>query len=403
MHKQEDNRLIQEALKIPRQPADFQYSIYSEGMLGKKPKFPIILTKIQEQIKGKLDLRALNYVEGGAALEDTVQCNLDAFKKWRIIPRHLRNVRERDLSVSLFETHLKYPILLAPIGVQSIVHPDAEIAVAEAANSVGIPMVVSTASSKPLEEIAKALKDTPRWFQLYWPKDPELTKSFLKRAETAGYSALVITLDTRLLGWRPRDLEEAYLPFLNAEGIANYLTDPHFLSTLEKPPEEDIKSAALKWAEVFADQSQTWDDLAFIRQNTKVPIILKGVLHPDDAKRAIEAGMDGIIVSNHGGRQLGGAIAALDALPDIVKVVGNRIPILFDSGIRCGADIIKAIALGARAALIGRPYLYGLALGGRQGVKAILQALLADLDIHMALSGFRSLAELNPQVLQSDR
>lgn len=392
--------MIKEVVKIPRQPADFQYGIYSEGMLGKKPKFPIVLSKILEQVKGKLDLRALNYVEGGAALEDTVQANLDAFKKWKIIPKHLHDVHDRDLSLNLFGTPLKYPILLAPIGVQGIIHPDAEIAVAEAAHSLGIPLIVSTASSKTLEEIANALKDTPRWFQLYWPKDPELTKSFLKRAERAGYSALVITLDTRLLGWRPRDLEEAYLPFLNGEGIANYLSDPYFLSTLEKPPEEDIKSAALKWAEVFADTSQTWNDLAFIRKNISGPIILKGILHPEDAKRAMEEGMDGIIVSNHGGRQLGGAIAALDALPDIMKVVGNNIPVLFDSGIRCGSDIMKALSLGARAVLIGRPYLYGLALGGRQGVKAILQALLADFDIQMALSGFRSLAELNPEVLQ---
>lgn len=305
-------------------------------------------------------------------------------------------MHERDLNVNLFNNLLKYPVLFAPIGMQGIIHPDAEIAVAEAANSLGIPMILSTASSKTLEEVAKALKNTLRWFQLYWPKDPELIKSFLKRAETAGYSALVISLDTRLLGWSPRDLEEAYLPFLNGEGIANYLSDPYFLSKLEKPPEEDIKSAALKWAEVFSDDSQTWDDLNFIKKNTSIPIILKGILHPEDAKRAMEEGIDGIIVSNHGGRQLGGAIAALDALPDIVNVIGNHIPVLFDSGIRCGADIIKALALGANAVLIGRPYLYGLALGDGKVLNSFSKPCLLTLIFIWHLVDFVPLQNSTP-------
>ncbi len=385
---------------MPGQPADFQYGIYADGMFGKKPKFPLNLNKIRDIIKRKLDERALNYLEGGAGLEDTVQANLEAFKKWKIIPRHLQNVQQRDLSLKLFGLQLKYPILLAPIGVQSIIHPDGELAVAQAAASLEIPLITSTAASKTLEEIAEASRSNLRWFQLYWPKDPDLTLSFLNRAERAGYSALVITLDTRLLGWRPRDLEEGYLPFLNGIGIANYLSDPHFLSTLQKSPNEDLKSAAFKWAEIFADHSQTWEDLKFIRKNWSHPILLKGILNPEDAKKALEMEMDGIIVSNHGGRQLGGAIPALDALPDVVKIINNQIPILFDSGIRCGADIIKALALGANAVLIGRPYLYGLALNGKNGVKFILQALLADFDLHMALSGYRSLAELNPTLLK---
>jgi isopentenyl diphosphate isomerase/L-lactate dehydrogenase-like FMN-dependent dehydrogenase len=289
--------------------------------------------------------------------------------------------------------------MLAPIGVLSIVHPEAEVAVARAAGGLGIPMVLSTASARNLEEVAQSLGACPRWFQLYWPKDRDFAASLLRRAEQAGYGAIVVTLDTWLLGWRPRDLAGAYLPFLRGEGLANYFSDSVFCAALPKPPQEDIAAAVRHWAEMFSDPSVTWDDLRFLRERTRLPLVLKGILHPDDARRAADLGMDGIIVSNHGGRQVDGAIAALDALPKIAAAAG-ALPVLFDSGIRTGADVVKALALGAQAVLVGRPYVYGLAIGGEAGVRAVLRALLAELDLTLALSGIARLDELSAGLLE---
>jgi isopentenyl diphosphate isomerase/L-lactate dehydrogenase-like FMN-dependent dehydrogenase len=278
-------------------------------------------------------------------------------------------------------------------------HPDGELAVARVARELGLPMAVSTVSSYPLEEIAAANGDGERWFQLYWPNDEEVCASFLARAAAAGYSTLLVTLDTWLLGWRPHDLDQAYLPFLSGKGLATYFSDPAFRAGLEKAPEDDLMAALLRWLPMFTGADKTWDNLGFLREHWSGPIVLKGIQHVDDARRAADAGVDGIVVSNHGGRQVDGAIASLDALPGIVEAVGDRLSVLFDSGVRTGADVLKALALGAKAVLYGRPWVYGLALGGEAGVRHVLRCLLADLDLQLALSGNTGPADLGRHVL----
>ncbi len=379
-----------------------QYEIYLAGLGGEVPEYPLTVDAMEAAAKAVLSPETYGYIAGGASTEETMRANLDAFRRWRIVPRMLNNVAARDLSVEVLGMQLPAPVMLAPIGgVQMRTHPEAERAVARAAAALGLCMVLSTAASTPMEDVATSLGDGPRWYQLYWPREPELTKSFLRRAEASGYSAVVVTLDTQLLAWRPRDLTAAFLPFLRGEGVANYFSDPVFRAGLDKPPEEDLQAAVMRWVAVFSDPSMTWDDLAFVRANTKLPILLKGILHPDDASRARAAGVDGIIVSNHGGRQVDGAIGALDALPAVVAALPEDFPVLFDSGIRSGADIFKALALGARAVLVGRPYMWGLALGGEAGVRHVLKCLLADLDLTMALSGHATLASITPESLRS--
>jgi lactate 2-monooxygenase len=293
------------------------------------------------------------------------------------------------------------PVLLAPIGVQTLLHPDGELASARAAAAIGLPFITSTASATPLEEIAEANGDGPRWYQLYWPNDDELAASLVRRAEAAGYSAIVLTVDNYVPGWKPRDLQQAYLPFLEGVGIAQYLSDPVFKSGLEKPPEEDIGAAVGHFLGVFANPALTWERLEWLRGTTSLPIVLKGILHPDDASEARERGVDAIVVSNHGGRQIDGAIASLDALPPIVDAVGDRMTVLLDSGIRSGADIFKALALGANAVLVGRPYLWGLALDGQNGVETVLRCILAELDLTMALSSCTELGDVDASLLRS--
>jgi isopentenyl diphosphate isomerase/L-lactate dehydrogenase-like FMN-dependent dehydrogenase len=306
----------------------------------------------------------------------------------------------RDLSTEVVGTKMPAPVLLAPIGVQTLLHPEGELASARAAAAVGLPLITSTASATALEEIAEANGESPRWFQLYWPNDDELAASLVRRAEAAGYSALVLTVDNYLPGWKPRDLQQAYLPFLEGIGIAQYLSDPVFQQGLEKSPEEDMGAAVGHFLGVFANPALTWERLEWLRGATTLPIVLKGVLHPDDAREARERGVDGIVVSNHGGRQIDGAIASLDALPPIVDAVGDGISVLLDSGIRSGADAFKALALGADAVLVGRPYLWGLALDGQNGVETVLRSLLAELDLTMTLSGFTRVSEIDSGVLR---
>jgi isopentenyl diphosphate isomerase/L-lactate dehydrogenase-like FMN-dependent dehydrogenase len=276
--------------------------------------------------------------------------------------------------------------------VLEIVHPDKELAVARAAASLGVPMILSTAATTSMEEVAEV--GGPRWYQLYWPKSRELAASFVQRAEKAGYEAIVFTLDTWQLAWRPRDLDTAYLPFLKGQGIAQYLTDPVFRSQLDKTPEEDLAGAVRHWAGLFADPSLRWEDIAWLREQTSLPIVLKGVQHPEDARRAVDVGVAGIICSNHGGRQVDGAVGSLDALPGVVEAAGD-LPVLFDSGIRTGADAVKALALGAAAVLLARPYVYGLAVGGEEGVRHVLRTFLADFDLQLGLSGHTSVGELS--------
>lgn len=367
--------------------ADFQYEIYLNGMTGAVPRLPTDLTRLEELVERRLGPGPTGYVAGSAGSGSTAAANRAALDRRRIVPRMLRDVHERDLSVEVLGRPLPAPLALAPVGVLSIMHPDAEPAAARAAAAHGVPFVLSSASSTPMEEVAEAMGAGERWFQLYWAKDREVTKSFLDRARASGCTALLVTLDTPLLAWRPRDLDQAYLPFLHGVGTANYFTDPAFQAGLAKPVHEDPQAAVMHFVGMFSDPAKTWPDLAFLRENWDGPIVLKGILHPDDARLAADAGMDGVVVSNHGGRQVAGSVAAADALPRVVEAVGDRLTVLFDSGVRTGDDVFKALALGARAVLVGRPYAYGLGLDGQAGVEHVIRCLLAEFDLTLALTG----------------
>jgi isopentenyl diphosphate isomerase/L-lactate dehydrogenase-like FMN-dependent dehydrogenase len=372
-----------------------QMEIYQAGLSGRTPERPVSLEALDDAARAALEPAAYDYVAGGAGSEDTMRANAEAFRRWRIVPRFFRDVSRRDLGVELLGQRLPTPLLLAPIGVLSIVHKEADLAVARAARLLGVPLILSTAASATIEDVAAAMGETPRWFQLYWPRDNELAASFLRRAEQAGYCAIVVTLDTFMLGWRERDIQNAYLPFLKGDGLANYFSDPVFRQRVGDDPRSSPTRALEYFLKVFSDPARTWSDFERLRAGTRLPLLVKGVLHPDDARRALDCGAAGVIVSNHGGRQVDGCIAALDALPGVVAAVGERTTVLFDSGIRRGSDVVKAIALGARSALVGRPYCYGLALGGEAGVRDVLLNLIADIDLTLGLAGYTSFAELN--------
>jgi L-lactate dehydrogenase (cytochrome) len=379
--------------------ADYYREIYARGLGGETPSIPVSIEELERRAAEAMDERAANYVFAGAGSHDTMDANREAFRRRRIVPRMLRDVAERDLSTALLGTSMSAPVMLAPIGVQKVVHPDGELATARAAAALGLPMVASTASAFTLEEIATAGGDAPRWFQLYWPNDRRLVESFVARAEAAGYEAIVVTVDTFIPGWKPRDLQQAWLPFLEGMGNANFFQDPAFRAGLEQTPEEDVGAATGHYLGVYVNPSLTWDDLEWLREQTSLPILVKGIQHPDDAREAAKRGIDGIVVSNHGGRQVDGALGSLDALPAIAEAVGNDLTILFDSGVRSGSDVIKALALGADAVLLGRPYIWGLALEGQAGVETVLRMVLAELDLTMALCGYTSPDQLNPDVL----
>jgi len=374
--------------------ANYANEIYLQGLGDVLPAFTTDTCRLEESARSVMEPGPFWYVAGGAGSGATVRANREAFDRWRLVPRMLRDATNRSLSTTVLGTSMPAPVLLGPVGVQSIIHPDGELATARAAAGAGLPMVMSTASSYSIEDVAEASGDGARWFQLYWPNDPDVCASFLDRATAAGFSTLVVTLDTWLLGWRPRDLDQSYLPFIRGTGLGVYFSDPVFRAGLDKAPEDDLMAALLRWLPMFTGTDKSWDDLPFLREHWSGPIVLKGIQHADDARRAADAGMDGIVVSNHGGRQVDGAIASLDALPAIAEGVGDRLTVLFDSGVRTGADVLKALALGADAVLIGRPYAYGLAHSGQDGVRHVLRSLLADLDLAMALSGHRSVEEL---------
>jgi lactate 2-monooxygenase len=380
--------------------AEYQNGIYMAGAGGARPDLPITPDAMEARAREVLDAEAFGYVAGSAGSEDTMRANREAFRRWRIVPRMLVDVQHRDLSVDMLGARLPAPVLLAPIGVQGILHADGELAVARAAAAAEVPLILSSVSSFTIEEVADANGAGRRWYQLYWPRDRDVARSFVARAEATGYGAIVVTLDTRMLAWRPRDLANGYLPFLRAAGLASYLSDPAFRAKLPVPPEQDVRPAVARFLAIFSDPSVTWSDLTFLRDSTRLPLVLKGILRPDDARRAIDQGADAIVVSNHGGRQVDGAIAALDALPDMVAAVGGVVPVLFDSGIRTGADAFKAIALGARAVLLGRPYAWGLAVGGQRGVEHVLRSFLAELDLTVALSGYASVADVDRDALR---
>jgi len=410
-----------------------QTSIYVAGVSGTRPRVPTDATLLEERARDAMTPEAFAYVAGGAGTGATMRANRAAFDRWRIVPRMLRDVSERDSSVELFGRTLPAPFLVAPIGVLEMAHREAERAVARAVRGLDVPMVYSSQASVAMEEVTGILGDSPRWFQLYWSVRDELVESFVRRAEACGCEAIVVTLDTTILGWRTRDLDLGWLPFLRGMGIAQYTSDPVFTRLLSEPagdleqPKPKPNLAALKvlvqlvrnypgpflsalrsgraraavqrFVQIYSRPSLTWDDLPFLRERTKLPVLLKGILHPDDARRAVDEGIDGIVVSNHGGRQVDGGIATLDALPAVVEAVDGRVPVLLDSGIRSGADIFKALALGARAVLLGRPHVYGLALAGEAGVREVVTNFMADFDLTMGLAGCRSVGEIGPEAL----
>ncbi len=377
-----------------------QFNVYQTMTSPDPERLPVVYEDWERQARDVLEDGPYYYVAGGAGGGKTMKSNLRAFDRWNIVHRMLRNVEDRDLSVNLFGHTYNFPLLHAPIGVQSIIHEEGDFGSARACAEMDVPFIASSASTVPMEKIAEAMGDAPRWFQLYWGKDPDVTASFLKRAEASGYSAIVVTLDTPMLAWREYDLKNVYLPFLLGEGVGNYLTDPAFRSKLEKPPEEDPTAAIMHWTQVFGNAGLTWEDIAFLRKHTNLPILLKGILDPEDAKLALDYGADGIIVSNHGGRQVDGAIGALEALPQVCNAVQDKIPVLMDSGIRRGSDIIKAMSLGAKAVLVGRPFMNGLAVAGGDGVKEVMKNMIADFDLTLALSGKRSVEELDKSLLR---
>ena len=368
--------------------------IYLRGLADETPRFPTDPSRLEEAARAVLTDGPYGYVAGGAGSGATMRANRAAFDRHAFVPRMLRDTTVRDWSSTVLGTALPAPLLTAPIGVLSILHPDGELAVARAAAQLGLPMVVSTASSHTIEEVAAASDGGPLWYQLYWPTEDAVTASLLARARAAGCSTLVVTLDTWTLGWRPADLDGAYLPFLRGTGTAIPFSDPAFRAGLDKAPEDDLMAAVGRWVPMFTGTALRWDRLDLLREHWDGPIVLKGVQHPDDAVRAVEAEMDGVVVSNHGGRQVDRAVGALDALPGVVAAVAGRGAVLFDSGVRTGADAALALALGADAVLLGRPYAYGLALGGQEGVRHVLRSVLAELDLTLALAGYGDLAAL---------
>ena len=373
---------------------DYQNEIYFNGLRGIRPNLPVDFKRLEERASAVLSQSVLAYVQGGCGDEATQRRNVEAFAEWGIVPRMLVDTRVRDLSVDVFGKRYKSPLMLSPIGVIGVCAQDGhgDIATAKAAAAAGVPMIASTLMNDPLETVAEALGDGDAFFQLYTPNDRDLAASFVRRAEAAGYKGIVVTLDTWITGWRPRDLNDSNFPQLRGVALANYFSDPQFRAKLAVPPEEDPAAAVRHWASVFG-MTMTWDELARLRSLTKLPLIVKGIQHPDDAKRAIDVGVDAIYCSNHGGRQANGGIAAIDLLPALVAECGKT-PIWFDSGIRSGSDVVKALAMGASIVGVGRPYAYGLALGGTAGVVHVVRSILAEADLLMAVDGFPDITAL---------
>ena len=371
-----------------------QNEIYNAGLRGILPTFPVDFATLEKRAHEALGPMMTNYVAGGCGDEHTQDQNAAAFHHWGMVPRMMVDCSVRDLSVELFGHTYPSPLFMAPIGLNGEASQDrhGDIAAARASALTGVPFCASTLSNDPLEDVKAACGDTPAWFQLYTPRNRELATSLIRRAEDAGYTALVVTLDTWVTGWRPRDLNASNFPQLRGKVLVNYFSDPVFRSLLAKPPEEDLTAAIFTWAATFG-QVLTWDDMAWFKSVTKLPIVLKGICHPEDARRAVDCGADAVYCSNHGGRQANGGIATIDMLADVVKAAGDT-AVLFDSGVRSGSDAVKALALGARAVGIGRPYTYGLALGGADGAAWVLRSILAEADLLMAVNGYPTLADV---------
>jgi lactate 2-monooxygenase len=417
-----------------------QNEIYRAGVQGRTPAVPTDFATLERRARRHARKLGWAYAAGGAGEGATMRANREAFERYKIVPRMLRDVSRRDLTVELFGRTLPAPVLFAPVGAAELLDPDADLAIARAAAAVGVPYVFTSQACASMEACAAAMGDAPRWFQLYWSTDDGLVDSFLARAEAVGSEAVVVTLDTTMLGWRPQDLNLGSLPFARGQGIAQYTADSRFMEIVREriaaaadagaDPAADVKPslAALRtlysisrrfpgrlldnlrspepraavqtFLDIYSRPSLTWADIETLRSRTKLPILLKGIQHPDDARRALDAGVDGIVVSNHGGRQVDGGIASLDALVEIAPVLDRRCRLLLDSGVRTGADVFKALALGADAVLIGRPYLYGLALAGEAGARDVMRNIIAEFDLTLGLSGLRSLAELTPEALR---
>ncbi|OBK47832.1 alpha-hydroxy-acid oxidizing protein [Mycobacterium kubicae] len=419
-----------------------QETIYRNGVFGQTPPVPTNFGALERAAKAKMSKQAWAYVAGGAGEGGGMTNNRAALDRWAIVPRMLRDCSQRDLSVDLFGRRLPAPLLVAPVGAAGLVHARADVEIGAAAAAVGVPYIFSNQGSAAMEETAaemdRVAAKAPRWFQLYWSTNDAVVDSFIRRAEAISADALVVTVDTTLLGWRPQDLNLGSLPFTKAIGIAQYTSDEQFMKSVrdrvaaakaagERPPIQVTRAAVQTlltmarnvpgkffgnlvspvprasvetFLDTYSRPSLTWNDIVGLRERTTLPIVVKGLLHPDDARQAVDIGVSGIIVSNHGGRQVDSVIGAADALADVAAAVGGRIPIIFDSGIRCGADIVKALALGADAVTVGRPHIYGLALAGRQGVTEVLQNLIAELDLLLALAGVRAIDELNTDLLR---
>jgi lactate 2-monooxygenase len=406
-----------------------QTEIFLKGVAGDRPAVPTGFDELERRAKEALTPQSWAYISGGAGVGATMRANREAFDRRRIVPQLFRDVSKRDLSLTLFGTKLHSPVLLAPVGVLEMMHRGADIAVAQAARATRVPMIISSQASTPMEAIAAELGDSPRWYQLYWNTTNDVVASFVERAERCGCTAIVLTLDTTMFGWRTHDLDLASLPFLFGRGIAQYTSDPVFRSLLGEtfPPPAvrprltlktiaailelrrhgaaaglslgEMRRAVQRFSATFSRPSLAWSDLAFLRSVTKLPIILKGIQHSDDARRAVDHGVDGIVVSNHGGRQIDGAVGSLDALPPVVAAIDRKMPVLFDSGIRSGADVFKAISLGATAVLLGRPFAYGLAIAGEMGAREVIRNVIAEFDLTVGLAGCTSLADLTPERL----
>ena len=378
----------------------YQNEIYFNGLFGRLPNYPMDYAELERRASAALSPSVWSYVSGGAGDERTQRANVEAFNNWGLIPRMFVGAKERDLSVEAFGQTFATPLFMAPVGVLGICAHDGhgDLAAARAAAQTGIPMIGSTLMVDPLEDVAAELGDAPGFFQLYTPTNRELAASLVHRAEAAGFKGIVVTLDTWVTGWRPRDLSTGNFPQLRGHCLENYFSDPVFRSLLAAPPEDDPQAAVLTWTSIFGNPL-TWDDLPWLRSLTDLPLIVKGICHPDDARRAILEGVDGIYCSTHGGRQANGGLPAIDCLPDVVEAAGD-IPVIFDSGIRSGADVVKALALGATMVGIGRPYVYGVALGGTEGAVHVLKSILAETDLIMAVDGYPTLADLTPESLR---
>jgi lactate 2-monooxygenase len=379
--------------------ADYQNQIYFNGLKGILSKLPVDMATLEQKAIAAWPDSITSYVQGGCGDERTQNLNIASFQQWGLIPRMMVDTRKRDLSISLFGMSFPTPIFMAPVGIIGICSQDGhgDLAVARAAAITGVPMIASTFSVDPLESLVPEFGNTPGFFQMYTPNDREVAESFVHRAQAAGFKAIVVTLDTWISGWRPRDLNKSNFPQLRGQCLANYFTDPVFRSRLARAPEEDLPAAVGLFAQIFG-ATLTWNDLPWLRSLTKLPLLLKGICHPDDARRAIDGGVDGIYCSNHGGRQANGGASCLELLPAVLDAAGKT-PVLFDSGIRSGTDIIKALALGATAVGIGRPYTWGLALDGSDGIVHVLRCLLAEADLLMAVDGYPTIASLEPSAL----